>query len=1233
MEQVKGISNKDHPIYRELEKRVLVMDGAMGSLIQECGLTESDFRGERFADFPFDVKGNNDLLSITRPDIISMIHDKYLAAGADIIETNTFNSNRFSQADYHLEDVVLEMNREAARIAHARAAIHSERDPDRPRFVAGAMGPTNKTASLSPDVNNPGFRAVTFDEMADVYREQASGLIEGGADILALETIFDTLNAKAAIFALVQLFRNLGKNYPVIISGTITDASGRTLSGQTLQAFINSVGHMDVLALGLNCGLGAKEIRPYLEELSGKTHHYVSVYPNAGLPNQFGEYDQGPEEMAAYMKEFTGHQFVNIIGGCCGTTPAHVREFRKIADSADRRNPPEKNRDLKLSGLEALSIFPGSNFINIGERTNVSGSRKFARLIGDGKYEEALSIARDQVEGGAQVIDVNMDDAMLDAEREMTNFLNLMMSEPDIARLPVMIDSSKWSVIEAGLKCMQGRAIVNSISLKEGEDVFREHARKIRDYGAATIVMAFDEKGQAVTFEQKTAICQRAYRILTGELGFPGEDIIFDPNILTIATGIEEHDNYAVDFIRTTSWIKENLPDVKVSGGVSNLSFSFRGNDTVREAMHSAFLYHAIKGGLDMGIVNPGMLQVYDEIPAELLELVEDVILNRRKDATDRLINYAETVKQTTGRKVEKEDWRGKTVQERIKHALVKGIADHIEADVEEARKEYETALEIIEGPLMDGMNVVGDLFGEGKMFLPQVVKSARVMKKAVATLLPYIEEERKIAGDRRMAGKILLATVKGDVHDIGKNIVSVVLSCNNYEIIDLGVMVPAARIIQTAIDEKVDVVGLSGLITPSLEEMVHVAREMERVGLKMPLLIGGATTSKLHTAVKIEQHYSHPVVHVKDASRSVPVTSKLLSDGQKDEFAEQIRSAYRELRENYQVAGRQVEYLSLEEARKNKLRIDWNTSPIFKPRQMGIQVFEDYPLHEIREYISWIFFFLVWQLRGKWPDILKDPKQGEEARKLYDDALKMLDWIVENGILRASGKLGFFPANAVGDDIEVYSDEDRTEILASFANLRSQAKKSDNTPNLCLADFLAPRSSGRIDYLGVFAVTAGLGIDEQLKKFEEDHDDYSSIMLKALADRLAEAFTELLHEKVRKEYWGYQPGESISIEDMILEKYQGIRPAHGYPACPDHSEKETIFRLLDLPGKTGISLTESHSMFPAASVSGLIFAHPESRYFYVGRIGRDQAKDYARRKKAKLETVEMWLASNLNYK
>jgi 5-methyltetrahydrofolate--homocysteine methyltransferase len=1233
MEKDTGIPKKDHPIYGELEKRILVMDGAMGSLIQECGLTESDFRGERFVDFPFDLKGNNDLLSITQPHIIRMIHDKYLAAGADIIETNTFNSNRFSQADYHLEDVVREMNREAARIAHNIAKVYSERDPDRPRFVAGAMGPTNKTASLSPDVNNPGFRAVTFDEMAEVYGEQASGLIEGGADILALETIFDTLNAKAAIFALEHLFRKIGKAYPVIISGTITDASGRTLSGQTLQAFTNSVGHMDVLALGLSCGLGAKELRPYLEELSGKTHHYVSVYPNAGLPNQFGEYDQPPGEMADYLKDFTGNHFVNIIGGCCGTTPAHVREFRKVADTADRRVPPEENRDLKLSGLEALSVFPGSNFINIGERTNVSGSRKFARLIRDGKYDEALSVARDQVEGGAQVIDVNMDDAMLDAEREMTNYLNLLMSEPDIARLPIMIDSSKWSVIEAGLKCLQGRAIVNSISLKEGEDAFREQAQKIKDYGAATIVMAFDEEGQAVSFKRKTEICKRAYHILTEEMNFPGEDIIFDPNILTIATGIEEHNNYAVDFIRTASWIKENLPDAKVSGGVSNLSFSFRGNDTVREAMHSAFLYHAIKAGLDMGIVNPGMLQVYDEIPADLLELVEDVILNRRKDATDRLISYAETVRQTAGKKVKQDDWREKTVLERINHALVKGINDHIEEDVEEARLGFDSALEIIEGPLMDGMNIVGDLFGEGKMFLPQVVKSARVMKKAVATLQPYIEEERKVAGDRKMAGKILLATVKGDVHDIGKNIVSVVLACNNYEIIDLGVMVPAEKIIQTAIDEKVDIVGLSGLITPSLEEMVHVAREMERAEMEIPLLIGGATTSKIHTAVKIEQHYPPPVVHVKDASRSVPVASQLLSAGKSQEFASRIREEYQELRDRYQGAGSQVEYLSLEDARKNKLRINWDESPIYKPVQTGIQVFEDYPLGEIREYISWIFFFLVWQLRGKWPDILKDPKQGKEARKLYDDALKMLDWIVENGILRANGILGFFPANAVGDDIELYPDEDRSEVLASFVNLRSQVKKSDHTPNLCLADFLAPRSSGRIDYLGVFAVTAGLGIEQQLKKFEADHDDYSSIMLKALADRLAEAFTELLHEKVRKEYWGYQPGEGMSLEDMILEKYQGIRPAHGYPACPDHSEKETIFKLLDVRDKTGIELTQSYAMLPAASVSGLMFANPDSRYFYVGRIARDQARDYARRKKSKLATVETWLANNLNYK
>ncbi len=1226
-------SVKNHPIYKALKTKVLVMDGAMGSLIQEYGLTESDFRGNRFANFPHDLKGNNDLLSITRPDIIRNIHESYLKAGADIIETNTFNSNRFSQADYHLESLVYEINRDSAAIARMAVDKFNEADPSWPRFVAGAMGPTNKTASLSPDVNNPGFRAVRFDDLVEAYEEQASGLIDGGADLLIIETIFDTLNAKAAIFALENLFRKIDSTLPVILSGTITDASGRTLSGQTLEAFILSVSHLDVLAVGLNCSLGAVEMRPYLEELSGKTDHFVSVYPNAGLPNQFGEYDQGPEEMASYLKDFTDNGFVNIIGGCCGTRPEHIREFRKVADQAAGRIPPEVEKGLKLSGLEALTVYPGSNFINIGERTNVSGSRKFARLIRDEKYEEALSIARDQVEGGAQVIDVNMDDAMLDAEKEMVNFLNLVMSEPDIAKLPIMIDSSKWTVIEAGLKCLQGRAIVNSISLKEGEDAFRKQALKIRDYGAATIVMAFDEEGQADSFKRKTAICQRAYRILTEEVGFPPEDIIFDPNILTVATGIEEHNNYAMDYIQTVAWIKENLPMARVSGGISNLSFSFRGNDTVREAMHSAFLYHAIKAGLDMGIVNPGMLQVYDEIPPDLLERVEDVILNRREDATERLIKYAETIQQKGAKEVRVDEWRETSVQERLRHALVKGIVDHIEEDTLEARGEYKAALEVIEGPLMDGMNVVGDLFGEGKMFLPQVVKSARVMKKSVAILLPFIEEEKAISGDRSTAGKILLATVKGDVHDIGKNIVGVVLACNNYEINDLGVMVPADKIIQTAIEEKVDLIGLSGLITPSLEEMVHVASEMERKGLKVPLMIGGATTSKIHTAVKIEHHYSSPIVHVKDASRGVTVASQLLSKTQKDGFVEQIRNEYSELRENYKGAGNQVEYLSLAEARKNSLKIDWSHSPIIKPVEMGVRVFEDYPLGEIREYISWIFFFLVWQLRGKWPDILEDPKQGKEARKLYEDALRMLDWIEENKILKAKGIVGFYPANSVGDDIEVYSGEDRAEVLARFVNLRSQSRKDKKAPNLCLSDFLAPRDSGKIDYLGMFAVTTGLGIEEQIKKFQEDHDDYNSILLKALADRLAEAFTELLHVKVRQEFWGYNPDEKLSLEDLILEKYKGIRPAHGYPACPDHSEKETLFKLLKVQENTGISLTESHSMFPAASVSGLIFANPESRYFFVGKIGKDQAEDYARRKDSDLKTVEKWLASNLNYK
>ena len=1226
-------TSADHPLYRELENRILLMDGAMGSLIQEYHLTESDFRGRRFASFRHDLKGNNDLLSLTQPAIIRGIHEKYLEAGADIIETNTFNANRISQADYHMESHVYEMNVAAAHLACEAIANINKRDPGRSRFVAGSLGPTNKTASLSPDVNNPAFRSVHFDKLAETYNEQASALIEGGVDLLVLETIFDTLNAKAAIFGLESLFRKLGKKYPVIISGTITDASGRTLSGQTLAAFVNSISHMDVLALGLNCSLGAKEMRPYLKELSCITPHYVSVYPNAGFPNQFGEYDQGPEEMAAYLKDFTDNHFVNIIGGCCGTTPDHIRAFREVADQAEIRIPPVIEKELRLSGLEPLTIYPDSNFINIGERTNVSGSKKFARLISEGNYEEALSIARDQVEGGAQIIDVNMDDAMLDAELEMVKFLNMVMSEPDIARLPIMIDSSKWNVIEAGLKCLQGRAIVNSISLKEGEEVFRKQATRIKNYGAATIVMAFDENGQAATFEQKIRICERAYNILTREVGFPAEDIIFDPNILTIGTGMAEHNNYAVDFLRTTEWIKKNLPMAKVSGGVSNLSFSFRGNNTVREAMHSAFLYHAIQAGLDMGIVNPGMLQVYDEIPANLLELVEDVILNRRDDATERLIAHAEGIKDTLSKPVKTDAWREGSIQERLKHALVKGITDHIESDVLEAREHYKATLDIIEGPLMDGMNVVGDLFGSGKMFLPQVVKSARVMKKGVAVLLPFIEEEKKTSGGRTHAGKIVMATVKGDVHDIGKNIVSVILACNNYEIVDLGVMVSAEKIIKAAIEEKADIVGLSGLITPSLEEMAHIAGEMERNKLEIPLLIGGATTSKIHTAVKIEKHYSHPVIHVKDASRSVSVASQLLSPDNKPGFVSQVREEYRELRESYMSAGNQLEYLSIDQARENKFRIDWKNSPIYRPPSMGIQVLKDFPISEIRPYISWIFFFLVWQLRGKWPDILEDPKQGEEARKLYEDALKMLDWIEKDNVLRANAVLGFFPANAVGDDIEVYSDEKRTSIISTFVNLRSQQKKSDNTPNLCLSDFLAPRSSGRIDYLGVFAVTAGLGIDEHLKEFVKNHDDYNSIMLKSLADRLAEAFTELIHEKVRREYWGYQPEENLSQEELILEKYQGIRPAHGYPACPDHSEKETLFKLLDVTGNAGISLTENHSMFPAASVSGLMFANLESRYFFVGKIGKDQARDYASRKNISLETTEKYLASNLNYK
>jgi 5-methyltetrahydrofolate--homocysteine methyltransferase len=1219
-------------LYNYLKERILVLDGAMGTMIQKYNLDEKDFRGQPFADFSFDLKGNNDLLSITRPDIIRKIHTEFLEAGADIIETNTFNANRISQADYHLEGHVQELNLASAKIARSVADEFSEKNPSKIRFVAGSLGPTNKTASMSPDVNDPGYREVSFDLLRDCYFEQASALLEGGVDIFLIETIFDTLNAKAAIFALEKLMSEKGEKFPVMISGTITDASGRTLSGQNLEAFFNSVSHIDFLSIGLNCSLGAVEMKPYLAELSRMASSYISAYPNAGLPNQFGEYDETPEIMASHIKSFIDDGLVNIIGGCCGTTPDHIREFAQYAEKHSTRKIPDKKPLLRLAGLEPLAIFEGSNFINIGERTNVSGSKKFARLINEKKYEEALSISREQVEGGAQIIDVCMDDAMLDAEKEMVTFLHLLMAEPDIAKVPVMVDSSKWQVIEAGLKCLQGRAIVNSISLKEGEEVFKEQAEKIKKYGAAAVVMAFDEKGQADSFERRIQICKRAYNILTKEIDFHPEDIIFDPNVLAIATGIEEHNNYAVDFIDTVKWIHKNLPYARVSGGISNLSFSFRGNNPVREAMHSVFLFHAIKAGLDMGIVNPSMLQVYDEIPKDMLKIIEDVVLNRDPQATDRLISFAENVDTAQSKEKKKEEWRENDLEERLKHSLIKGFTEYIEQDVLEAHKKYRLGLKVIEGPLMAGMNVVGDLFGQGKMFLPQVVKSARVMKKAVAVLLPFIEREKIGDSVSSHAGKILLATVKGDVHDIGKNIVGVVLGCNNYEIIDLGVMVPTDKILNTAIQEKVDILGLSGLITPSLEEMVNVASEMKKRKMNIPLLIGGATTSQIHTAVKIEPQYDQPVIHVKDASRSVNVVSKLLNSHEKDEFAGKIRTDYDQLREKYKDAKSSLKYLSLNKARSNALKLNWKEEKIFKPAFTGLKTFDDYPLEEIREYISWVFFFMVWQLKGKFPDILKDPVQGKEAQKLFDEANDMLDIIIREKWLRANAVLGFFPANSVGDDIEVYEDESRKKIIARFINLRNQTEKPGDEPNLCLSDFIAPKDSGRIDYLGSFACTAGIGIEKKIAEFEKENDDYSSIMLKALADRLAEAFTELLHVKVRKEIWSYASDENLSLKDLILENYQGIRPAHGYPACPDHSEKDTLFKLLNAEKNTGISLTESFSMYPAASVSGLMFANPNSKYFFVGKINEDQVKDYAKRKNLNIEQVESWLASNLNY-
>lgn len=1217
-----------------LKQRVLVIDGAMGTMIQRYKLEEKDFRGDRFKDWQSDLKGNNDLLSITQPQIIEAIHKEYLNAGADIIETNTFSATTIAMADYHMQAHVYEMNVASAAIARKAADEITKQNPDKPRFVAGALGPTNKTLSLSPDVNDPGYRACTWDEMVTAYSEQVEGLMEGGVDIILIETIFDTLNAKAALYAVQEVFEKRGKKLPVMISGTITDASGRTLSGQTVEAFLNSVSHVDLLSIGLNCALGAKEMRPYLEELSEKAPFFISAYPNAGLPNQFGEYDETPQDTGHHIHDFLDSGFVNIVGGCCGTTPDHIAHIAKHAAKAKPRVVPVIEPFLRLSGLEPVTFRPESNFMNVGERTNVTGSKKFLRLIKENNYEEALSIAREQVDGGAQVIDINMDEGMLDAVSAMTKFLNLIAAEPDISKVPIMIDSSKFFVIEAGLKCIQGKGIVNSISMKEGEAAFIEQAKKVKRYGAAVIVMAFDEKGQADTFERRKEICKRAYDILVNKVQFPPQDIIFDPNIFPVATGMEEHRLNALDFFNSTKWIKENLPMAKVSGGVSNVSFSFRGNDTVREAIHAAFLYHAVKNGMDMGIVNPGQLQVYDEVPKDLLEKVEDVLFNKNDDATERLITFAESLKGiSTQKDVKDEEWRKGTVDERLSHALVKGIVDFIEVDVEEARKRSTRTLDVIEGPLMAGMNVVGDLFGSGKMFLPQVVKSARVMKKAVAYLLPFMEEEKKKSGSvQKNAGKILMATVKGDVHDIGKNIVGVVLACNNYEIIDLGVMVSCDKILEAAKKEKVDIIGLSGLITPSLDEMVHVAKEMERLGFDIPLLIGGATTSKVHTAVKVAPHYKHPVVHVNDASRSVPVAGSLISKELRGEFMKGINIDYERVREQNKNAQAQNKFLTIEQARANRLPVDWSKTEFPKPALIGNKVFDDYPVSEIAEYIDWTPFFHSWELKGSYPKIFKDEKQGIEAKKLFDDAQAMLKRIIDEKWLTAKGVVGIYPANAVGDDIEIYEDEAGKKLRTKLFSLRQQTQKPSGQFNEALADFIAPKENGRTDYIGAFAVTTGIGIDEHVARFEKDHDDYSAIMIKALADRLAEAFAELMHKRVRREFWGYDKNESLTNEELIKEEYNGIRPAPGYPAQPDHTEKETIFRLLDAEHNAHIHLTESLAMFPTAAVSGLYFSHPQSHYFGLGKIRKDQVEDYAKRKGMPLEDAERWLGQNLAY-
>ncbi|MBX3639332.1 MAG: methionine synthase [Nitrosomonas sp.] len=1218
--------------------RIMILDGAMGTMIQTFKLQEADFRGNRFADFPHDLKGNNDLLTLTRPDIIRSIHDGYLEAGADIIETNTFNSSAASMADYHMQDVVYELNVSAAKLACEAAQAMEARTPDKPRFVAGVIGPTTKTASISPDVNDPGFRNITFDQLVTDYSEAIRGLVDGGADILLVETIFDSLNCKAALFAIDQFFEVNNIRLPIMISVTITDASGRTLSGQTPEAFWNSVRHARPLSVGINCALGAELMRPYIEELSGVADVYVSVHPNAGLPNPLSEtgYDETPEYTAKQLKDFAQSGFVNIVGGCCGTTPAHIKAIAEAVSALPPRKIPKIPKKLRLSGLEPLSIDDHSLFVNVGERTNVTGSRAFARLILNDQYAEALDVARSQVENGAQIIDINMDEAMLDSQKAMVTFLNLIAAEPDICRVPIMLDSSKWTVIEAGLKCVQGKSIINSISMKEGEAEFIQHAKLARRYGAAVIVMAFDEDGQADTLARKVEICTRSYRVLVDKIGFPPEDIIFDPNIFAIATGIEEHNDYGVAFIEATREIKKTLPYAKISGGVSNVSFSFRGNEPIREAIHTAFLYHAVKAGMTMGIVNAGQLGVYSDIPADLLKRIEDVLLNRSEDATERLVDFAENFKGRKKEQIEDLSWRELPLQERLTHALVKGISTYIVEDTEEARKEIDARggrpIQVIEGPLMEGMGVVGDLFGAGKMFLPQVVKSARVMKQAVAHLLPFIEAEKKLLGDSRPKGKIVVATVKGDVHDIGKNIVAVVLQCNNYEVINMGVMVPSTQILDMARKESADIIGLSGLITPSLEEMTHVAKEMQREGFVIPLLIGGATTSRVHTAVKIAPHYEGATVWVPDASRAVGVCSSLLSEDLRAGYIQGIRDEYEKVRTQHKNKKGPSQLLTIEQARANAFRPDWSNYQAPQPELIGIRTLNNYPLEKIVPFIDWTPFFQAWELAGRYPAILDDEVVGETARNLFRDAQAMLKKIVEQKWLAANAVIGLFPANAVGDDIEIYTDESRTKVAMVWHGLRQQTQKPTGKPNRCLSDFIAPKDTGIRDYIGLFAVGAGFGIDERIRAFEEANDDYSAIVLKALADRLAEAFAEHMHMRVRREFWGYAKDETLDNEQLINEEYSGIRPAPGYPACPDHTEKGPLFKLLGAPEKAGIIITESFAMVPTAAVSGFYFSHPESTFFAVGKIGKDQVEDYAQRKDWTVEMAERWLAPVLAY-